>query len=89
MLAERSAQLDAEEAIGQPSILRDVYAPMRCPGLPCNIGPHCWCDPDGKKRYKVKPHHLRELIRYVEKGNKLCMHADVPDFIRKQLYAEE
>jgi hypothetical protein len=34
MLAERAAQLDAEDVSGQPSIWRDVYALMRCPGPP-------------------------------------------------------
>jgi hypothetical protein len=38
MLAERAAQLDAEEASGGPSTWRDVYALMRCPGAPCDLG---------------------------------------------------
>jgi hypothetical protein len=89
MLAERSAQLDAEESSGQPSIWRDVYNLMRCPGAPCNLGPYCWGDPDGKKRYKLNTHHLRDLIRHVEKGKELRSHSDVPEHIREQLYAED
>jgi hypothetical protein len=91
-LAKRAAQLDAEESSGQPSIWRDVwevYNLMRCPGPPCDLGPYCWCDPDGKKRYKLNTHHLRSLIRYVEQGHELRMHCDVPKHIRDQLHAED
>ena len=42
MLSERAMQLDAEEETsGQPSIWRDIYNLMRCPGPPCSSGPHC------------------------------------------------
>ena len=37
-LAERTAQLAAEEASGTPSTWRSVYALMRCPGAPCDLG---------------------------------------------------
>jgi hypothetical protein len=90
MLTERATQLDAEEETsGQASIWRDVYNLMRCPGPPCNLGPHCWRDPIGKKHYKLKTHQLRSLIRYVERGGHLRTHDDVPEDIRQQLYAEE
>ena len=89
MLAERAAQLDAEESSGEPSIWRDVYNLMRCPGPPCNLEPYCWGDPDRKKRYKLNTHHLRALVQHIKKGNELQAHCDVPDFIRKQLYAED
>jgi hypothetical protein len=89
MLTERAAQLDAEESSGQPSIWREVYNLMRCPGPPCDLGPYCWCDPDGKKHYKLNTHHLRSLIRYVEQGHELRTHNDMPKHIRDQLYAEE
>ncbi|CZR65341.1 uncharacterized protein PAC_15241 [Phialocephala subalpina] len=89
MLTERAEQLDAEqESSGQPSIWRDVYNLMRCPGPPCHLGPHCWRDPVGKKHYKLKTHHLKGLIRYVEHGYQLQTHGDVPEDIRQQLYAE-
>jgi len=55
MLTERTAQLDAEEeSSGQPSVWRDVYTLMHCPGLHCHLGPHCWRDPDGKKHYNSR-----------------------------------
>ena len=41
MLAERAAQLDAKESSRQPSIWREVYDLMRCPGPPCDLKPHC------------------------------------------------
>ena len=60
MLHERTAQLEAEQdSSGQPSIWRNVYNLLRCPGPPCNLRPHCWRDPVGKRRYKLKTHHLR------------------------------
>lgn len=90
MLADRAAQLDAEqEATGNPSIWREVYALMQCPGPPCNLGPHCWRDPFGKKHYKPRSHHLKALINYVEQGHTLRSHDDVPEDFREQLFAEE
>jgi hypothetical protein len=62
---------------------------MRCPGPPCQLGLHCWRDPDGKKHYKLYPHHLRRLVKFVQDGGKLGCQADVPEDIRQQLYAEE
>jgi hypothetical protein len=62
---------------------------MRCPGPPCDLGPYCWSDPDGKKRYKLSTHHLRSLIRYIEEGHELRKHSDIPKHIRDQLYAED
>ena len=90
MLADRTAQLDAEEDnSGEPSIWRDVYAVMRCPGPPCDKGPHCFRDPFGKKHYPLRTHHLRALVNFVEQGNVLQSQNDVPEFIREQLVAEE
>ncbi|KAJ5009694.1 hypothetical protein K4K57_008395 [Colletotrichum sp. SAR 10_99] len=89
-LHERAVLLDAEEAsTGQPSTWQRVYSLMRCPGPPCNLGPHCWRDGVGKRHYKLKSHHFRALIRYVEQGGVLENHNDVPDDVRDQLYAEE
>ncbi|KFY47126.1 hypothetical protein V494_00147 [Pseudogymnoascus sp. VKM F-4513 (FW-928)] len=90
MLGERAMQIDAEEETsGQPSIWREVYNLMRCPGPPCHLGPHCWRDPIGKKHYKLKTHQLKSLIRHVEHGGQLRSHDDVPESIRQQIYAED
>ncbi|KAF4625132.1 hypothetical protein G7Y89_g13039 [Cudoniella acicularis] len=90
MLAEGAAQLDAEQAFsGHPSIWWEVYNLMRCTDPPCNLGPHCWRDPVGKKHYKLKSHHLRSLIMHVQDGLTLKTHDDIPEEIREQLYAEE
>jgi hypothetical protein len=90
MLSDRAAQLDAEEnSSGHPSVWRDVYALMQCPGPPCDLGPHCWRDPFGKKHYKLRSHHLRALVERVERGESLQSHDDVPIEIREQLVAEE
>jgi len=72
MLAKQAEQLGGEqETSGQPSVWRDVYSFMRCPGPPCHLGPHCWRGPVCKKHYKLKTHHLKSLIRYVEQGHEL------------------
>ena len=90
MLGERTMQIDAEEETsGQPSIWKDVYNLMRCPGPPCHLGPHCWRDPIGKRHYKLKTHQLKSLIRHVEQGGQLRTHDDVPEDIRQQIYAED
>ncbi|KAJ5100797.1 hypothetical protein N7456_006849 [Penicillium angulare] len=89
MLVDRDAQLDAEEASGQPSVWREVYQMIRCPGPPCrHEGQYCWQEPKGKRHYKLRTHQLRSLVRYVEKGGILETHDDVPDGLREQLYAE-
>jgi hypothetical protein len=89
-LAERNARLDAEQVVsGGPDAWRHVYNLLRCPGPPCDRGPYCWQDPDGKKHYKLMGHHLRSLIKFVQRGYKLETHGDVPQDIRTQLYAEE
>lgn len=89
-LAERDVQIDAEESSGQYSVWRDVYRTMRCPGPPCrHEGQYCWQDPEGKRHYRLKTHHLKALIKYVEQGGVLETHDDIPDSLRVQLYAED
>lgn len=85
MLTERATQLDAEEGdIGSPSIWREVYNLMRCPGPPYHLGPHCWRDPIGKRHYKLRTHHLKAFIRHVEQGYTLQTHDDVPKEFHRQ-----
>jgi hypothetical protein len=90
MFADRASQLEAEqETSGSPSAWQEVYALLRCPGPPCNLGPHCWRDPFGKKHYKLRTHHLKALVELVQQGHTLKSHDDVPEDVREQLYAEE
>jgi hypothetical protein len=90
MLATGALQVDAEQhSTGQSSIWRRVYELMRCPGRPCDKGPHCWCDPVGKKHYKLYTPHMTALVEYMQDGNTLQTHDDVPEDIRRQLYDEE
>ncbi|PYH40040.1 uncharacterized protein BP01DRAFT_378148 [Aspergillus saccharolyticus JOP 1030-1] len=90
MLVARDTQISAEEGSSeQVSIWKHVYSVMRCPGAPCELGPHCWRDPFGKKHYKLGTHHLRSLIKYVEQGGELDTHDDVPHDLRESLYREE
>lgn len=89
-LADREMRLDAEQAtLEGPASWRHVYGIMRCPGPPCDRGPYCWQDPDGKKHYKLLGHQLRSLVKFVQGGGKLETHNDMPQEIRTQLYAEE
>jgi len=70
MLASRAAQLDAEqETTWNPSVWREMYALMRCPGPPCNHCPYCWRHLFDKTHYKLRTHHLKALISFVEEGN--------------------
>ncbi|KAJ5111804.1 hypothetical protein NUU61_001434 [Penicillium alfredii] len=90
MLADRDAQIDAEQVSGQHSVWREVYRVMRCPGPPCHHeGQYCWQDPEGKRHYRLKTHHLKDLVKYVEQGGVLETHDDIPDSLREQLYAED
>ncbi|KAF8846810.1 hypothetical protein BDZ45DRAFT_709909 [Acephala macrosclerotiorum] len=72
-----------------PLLAADVYSIFRCPGPPCNLGPHCWVDPIIKKHYKLKWHHFKEIIKLVEQGYHLEVQDDMPEKIRLDLYAEE
>ncbi|EED22758.1 conserved hypothetical protein [Talaromyces stipitatus ATCC 10500] len=90
MLNEREDRMDAEDFAGQPSVWRNVYKTMRCPGPPCHHeGQYCWQDPIGKKHYRLRTHHLKTLIKYIEQGGIIETHDDIPDSVRDQLYAEE
>jgi len=90
MLADRDAQIDAEQTSGHHSVWRDVYRVMRCPGAPCrHEGQYCWQDPEGKRHHRLKTHHLKTLVKYVEQGGVLETHDDVPDGVREQLYNEQ
>jgi hypothetical protein len=89
-LAERSDRLDAEQAVlDRPAAWRHVYSLLRCPGAPCDRGPHCWQDSaDGHKHYRLLTHHLRNLVKFVQRGGTLDSHDDIPQEIRTELYAE-
>lgn len=87
MLADRDAQLDAEAET--PAPWQVVYAIFRCPGSPCDRGPHCWIDPVGKKHHHLRTEHLKVLINLKKQGNVLNSHDDVPQHLRDQLHLEE
>ncbi|KAH8901578.1 hypothetical protein GQ53DRAFT_800935 [Thozetella sp. PMI_491] len=42
-----------------------------------------------KKRYRLKTHHFKTLVEYIEQGGRLQSHDDMPEFFRQQLFAEE
>lgn len=88
MLATRNTQVQAKESSqGGPSVWVNTYQKVRCLES-CPLGPHCWCDPRDKKRYKLSTHHLRRLVKFVQDGGRFHSHADLPEFIQEDLYAE-
>lgn len=88
MLASRHTQLQAEEASqGCPPAWAETYEKTRCLQT-CPQGPHCWCDPHDKRHYKLSTYHLRKLVKFVQDGGRLQSHDDVPEDIRRDLYAE-
>ena len=90
MLAERASYVEAEEAsTGQVSIWDSLYRLMRCPGPPCDLGPHCLIDSVTKKHRRLKGHHMRQMVEYVQQGGQILTHDDVPQAIRDQLFVEE
>jgi hypothetical protein len=72
MLVQRDEQVCTEEAAsGQPSIWASVYRDFRCPGHPCQLGPYCWVNPDGRKHYKLLGPHIESLVEYKQQGHML------------------
>lgn len=90
MRTRRHNQLHAEEeSTGDPVTWSRVYRIMRCPSA-CPKGPHCFVDPISGRHFKMFPHHLEDLISRIENLNlKFESQDDVPDDIRRQLFAEE
>ena len=89
MLQDLDQEVNTEEELtGEPAAWRHVYMVMRCPGS-CELGPHCWQDPYGKKHYKLYRDELLSLVRYVKSGKRLESHEDVPGMIREQIYRAE
>lgn len=90
-LTELGLQTDAEEASseGRPAAWRAVYQLMRCPGGACKHGSYCWQDEMTGKHYGLKQHHLRAMVKHVEKGGTLSSHDEVPEELQDQLRAEE
>lgn len=75
-------QVDAEESSGQPSVWRDVYRKMHCPGPPCHHeGQYRWQNPVSKKHYRSRTHHIRRLVKDVEKGGVINTHNDIPETV--------
>lgn len=50
---------------------------------------YCWQDLVGKKHYRLRTDHPKNLVKFVEDGNDLETQDDVPDVIQEQLPAEE
>ncbi|KAK5444222.1 hypothetical protein LTS15_010575 [Exophiala xenobiotica] len=90
MQTELTAEANAEQATtGRPAAWQHVYALFRCPGPPCDLKPWCWFDSQKNKRFGLKSHHLRTLIRHKESNKPLETHDQMPEDLREQIYKEE
>jgi hypothetical protein len=89
-LSKLDAQINAEQSFGQPSVWREVYKAMRCPGSPCdNKDGYCWQNPHRKKHYKLRTLlHLKQFVELVKRGLlELETRDDIPDEIREEVVA--
>ncbi|KAL6887037.1 hypothetical protein GGI43DRAFT_388302 [Trichoderma evansii] len=66
-----------------------VFMHTRCPGPPCNSGPHCWEDPTTKKHHKLITHQIKQLARAIEQGHPFKGHNNMPEEIRQEFYRED
>ncbi|RFN43710.1 hypothetical protein FIE12Z_12052 [Fusarium flagelliforme] len=84
----QQADLEARTAgVGRGACVRKAYAMMRCPGAPCTKGDHCWQN-EGK-HHRLQPHHIRMLADYMQAGNNLNGHDDVPPEFRRLVKEDE
>lgn len=87
MLDERAAELNTEQlTTGLPAASAHVYALFRCPGAPYDLKPWCWFNSQKQRRFELKTHHLRDLVKHVQRGNSLDTHDQVPEALRQQIY---
>lgn len=89
MRAELTDEVDAEQAVtSRPAAWQHVYALFRCPGPPCDLKPWCWFDSRKNKRFELKAHHLRTLVRHKQSDQSLDTHDQIPETLREQIYRE-
>ncbi|KAI9036760.1 uncharacterized protein KD926_001338 [Aspergillus affinis] len=100
MIADRDAQIDAEQISGHHSVWRDVYRVMRCPGPPCRHG--LYVLPEALPQAGMHPGRFLHTEKFLSSGSDnpesslisggnrvLETHNYVPDSVREQLYDEE
>ncbi|KAL7917023.1 hypothetical protein ACQKWADRAFT_307802 [Trichoderma austrokoningii] len=89
--AEQQGEIEAR--VGDGTVLsrgvciKKAYALMRCPGLPCTKGDHCW--QFESKHYQLHPHHVRMLADHLQAGKPLNGHEDVPETFRRLVLDDE
>ena len=87
--AELIDEVNGEEALtGRPAAWQSMYRLFHCPGPPCDLRPWCWFDSQKNKRFELKTHHLRTLIRRKGSGVVIESHEDMPEDLREQIYRE-
>lgn len=87
--AELTDEANAEQALtGRPAAWQSMYRLFHCPGPPCDLRPWCWFDSRKNKRFELKTHHLRTLIRRKGTGVVIESHDDMPEDLREQIYRE-
>ncbi|KAH6653643.1 hypothetical protein BKA67DRAFT_679527 [Truncatella angustata] len=82
MLSERSTEINtAANPVNKTGEWSRVYNLIRCPN------PSCQPAVESNVHYPLLQHHIRDLVRYAQKGRKLETHGNVPHIIREQLKA--
>jgi hypothetical protein len=89
--AEQQGEIEARigdgTVLSRGACIRKAYLLMRCPGLPCTKGDHCW-QYEGKHR-PLHPHHIRMLADHLQAGKPLNGHDDVPETFRRLVLDDE
>ena len=90
MRTRRSNQVTAEtESTGNPDTWSRVYRILRCQDS-CPKGPHCLVDQNSGRHMKLFPHYLEDIINRIDHQKmKFEGPEDVPDDIRRQVFAED
>lgn len=80
ILAECEEDIAAEEEMsGQRCSWDLVYELMQCNVRSCQLNSDwCWEHPQDGKHYKLREPHIERLIDYMDDGNTLDGHGDVP-----------
>ena len=78
-----------QEASGGALVYTRLYQLFECPSLSCNSPNYCWVDPMGKVHRKITTRLLGKVIKYVQDGNTVDTHSDVPEGLQAEIRMED
>jgi hypothetical protein len=78
-----------QEASGGAAVYTRLYQLFECPSLSCNSPNYCWVDPMGKVHRKITTRLLGKVIKYVQDGNTVDTHSDIPDGLQVEIRMED